>query len=102
MSPTDDNVIFLRALIMGEAKVGKTCCIVDSACRAFGPGFVIESSTDAHLTGARKLKTQSQCPWESQLAKAPDEMESAIKRARGGVKEGKYNWILLDDLSMYS
>lgn len=90
---------FLRTMVLGFAKVGKTTSIISSAVRAFGRGVVLCCSTKEHMASAK-----AECPdgWDWALIKSVDDMDGALKEVRKGVKEGLYKWVLVDDFNLYA
>lgn len=89
---------YLRALLMGIAKVGKTTSSVVSLAHAFGPGYVICCGDRSGMGPAsRRTKKFS---WD--IVRDEKDMEAALKEARLGVKESRFAWIFVDDFSLYA
>jgi hypothetical protein len=89
---------YLRVLLMGAAKCGKTTTAIDSLVRAFGPGYVLVCGDKSGLEPA--VRRTKKFEWD--LIRDENDMETALKEARRGVKEGKYKWIVNDDFSLYA
>lgn len=89
---------YLRVLLMGAAKVGKSTCSITSLVSAFGPGYVFCcGDKSGMMPAARRTK-------KFEFDRISDEhvMEAAIKEAKRGIKEGQYKWIFVDDFSLYA
>jgi AAA domain len=86
---------YLRMLILGVAKIGKTVAAVTTAP---GPVYVINcDNVDALEPAERRTKNFS-----SNLVAGPEDMEAAMKVARQLVKDGKVKTIVVDTLSNYA
>jgi hypothetical protein len=94
------EVPFLRALFLGDPKVGKTCTLILTALD-LGPGYVIACATREHLRTAQLLSRGKPHSFQFDVVKGPEDMEAAIKSARQGVRDGAYNWVFVDDLNLY-
>jgi AAA domain len=89
---------YLRVLLMGAAKCGKTTTSIVSLVNAFGLGYVFVCGDESGLEPAvRRTKK-----FEYDRIRDENDMETAIKEARKGVKEGRYKWVLVDDFSLYA
>lgn len=89
---------FIRALLLGAAKAGKTTSSIVSLVKLCGPGYVITCGDKSSLEpAARRTKKFSY-----DTVRDENQMEIAIKEAKRGVKEGEYKWVLLDDFSLYA
>ena len=89
---------FDQVLILGLPKLGKSTCVVVSACASFGPGYVINCGSKSGLEPAGRRT--SKFKWD--LVRSADQMDDAIKEARRGTKEGEYKWVVLDDFNLYA
>lgn len=87
----------LRVLLMGRAKIGKTCTII-SLVAAFGHGYVI---CCGDKNGMKQASARTK-KFDFDVIRDEHQMEGAIKEARRGVKERQYNWVLVDDYSLYA
>lgn len=87
---------FLRALIIGQPKYGKTQTVISTAP---GPVYVIECDEPAALKGA--LIASPKNHFEYDPVTGWDSMERARKFARDGVVSGKYKTVVLDGLSSF-
>lgn len=91
---------YLRLLIMGDPKVGKTHCTL-ATCEK--PAYVINCDDASALLPATKVT--SDFSWD--LVASPDmgifqKMQNALHEAHKGVKEGRYKTIIVDTLSSYA
>jgi len=89
---------YLRLLVLGGPKIGKTTTIIYTCEK---PAYVINCDDQFSLKPAARCTSE----FEWDLVVEPNifqKMESAIKSARDGVKEGKYKTIVWDTMSMYS
>jgi AAA domain len=86
---------FLRMLILGPAKVGKS---VAAVCTSPGPVYVINCDNEDALDPAER-RTKN---FSSNLVYSPDDMEAALKVARKQVADGKAKTIVVDTLSNYA
>jgi hypothetical protein len=82
---------------MGAPKVGKTTATVVSLAERFGNGYVLECGDKSGLAPAMRRTKK----FHFDLIRDENEMETAIKEARKGVKEGRYKWIVMDDYSLF-
>lgn len=89
---------FLRVLLMGIAKSGKTTSSIISLVEAFGWGYVLACSDKSHLQPAKRRTDK----FKFDLVRVENDMEAALKEARRGVKAGEYKWLLLDDVSLFA
>lgn len=87
---------YLRLLVMGAPKCGKTRTVIATA-----PGgvYVINSDDKYSLKPAANV-----CSFEHNLALGNDaqKIEECLKEARLGVKEGRYKTIVWDTLTEYA
>ncbi len=90
---------YLRLFVMGAPKCGKTHTCIESASRALGGVYVINSDDQNSLISASRV---SEFQWDLALGKDPNDIEAAIREARTGVKEGRYKVIVWDTISRYS
>jgi len=89
---------FLRVLLMGYSKTGKTTSTVVSLANAVGNGYVICCGDKSSLTpAARRTKKFS-----FDVVRDENDMEAGIKELRRGAKEGEYKWGFVDDFSLYA
>jgi hypothetical protein len=89
---------FLRVLLLGNAKSGKSTCSIVSLVAAVGPGYVFCCGDKSGMApAARKTKKFS-----FDLVRDENDMEACLKEGRRGVKEGEYKWVLVDDFSLYA
>jgi AAA domain len=87
---------FLRCLILGSPKVGKSSTVISTA-----PGMVYVINADGRdeaLLGARRRSSN----FEFDNVRSDSEMEQAVKIAKEGAKEGRYKTIVVDTLSSYA
>jgi len=89
---------YLFALLMGRAKLGKTTCAVTSLAKAFGLGYVIVCGKAGSLKPAQRRTSK----FEYDIVRDENDMDTAIKEARKGVKDGRFKWVVLDDFTMYA
>jgi hypothetical protein len=87
-----------RVLILGDPHIGKSTSIVASAAAAFGPGYVINCGKKTGLLAASRKNKR----FEWDLIRDERQMEDALKVARVGCKEGKYKWVVVDDMNLYA
>lgn len=91
-----DRDAFLRVYIMGAPKIGKSTSIISTAP---SPVYVINcDDSKTALQGARRRTTR----FEWDLVRNWDEMQTAVKTARDGVKAGKYKTIVVDTFSAFA
>lgn len=88
---------YLRVLLMGPPKIGKTTSSIESLVRLAGPGYVLECGDKSGL-GPAMRRTKK---FHFDLIRDENDMETALKEARKGAKEGRYKWIVMDDYSLY-
>jgi hypothetical protein len=88
---------YMRVLLMGFAKIGKTTSTIMSLVMAFGQGYVV-CCGDKH---GMYQATQRTKKFTFDIIRDETDMEAALKEARAGVKEGRYKWIFVDDFSLY-
>lgn len=88
---------YLRALVLGFAKVGKSTTCISSLSAAFGMGYVICCGDKSGMApAARRTKK-----FVFDIVRDEEDMEACIKEARRGVKEAGHKWIFVDDFSLY-
>ena len=92
-----ERELFLRVLLMGAAKSGKTTSTITSLA-PLGLGYVFVCGDKSGLEPAYRRTTK----FEFDLIRSENDMETAIKEAKKGVKENKYKWICVDDFSLYA
>lgn len=88
---------YLRVLLMGAPKVGKTTSTIASLAKAFGSGYVFCCGDKG---GMKQASARAKFTWDN--IRDEHEMEAAIKEAKQGVKSGAYKWIVVDDFSLYA
>jgi hypothetical protein len=91
---------YLRLLVLGGPKVGKTRTVIQSAP---GPSYVINCDDQFSLKPAAVVR--SDFVWDlvtGEDATIFQKMENAIGEARRGVKEGKYKTVVWDTLTYYA
>lgn len=87
---------YLRALILGGPKVGKSTTVVSTSP---GPAYVINcDGSKTALQGAARRRND----FEWDLVRSWDEMQVAVKNAKAGVQAGKYKTVILDTLSSFA
>jgi hypothetical protein len=89
---------YFRVLLMGYAKVGKTRSSVVSLANTFGNGYVLNCGDKSGLGPPARITKK----FEFDIVRDFNDMETCLKTARTGVKEGKYKWIFVDDFSLYA
>lgn len=87
---------YLRLLILGAPKNGKTTTVLKSA---MGTSYVINSDDEHSLRPA--LQFTDDFDFDVCLGNDVREIEKAIHVAREGVKEGRYQTILWDTITKY-
>jgi hypothetical protein len=87
-----------RVLVLGQPHHGKSTSVVGSAAAAFGMGYVINCGKKTGLLDAARRSQRFQ--WD--LIRDEAQMESALKEARVGCKEGRYKWVAIDDYNLYA
>lgn len=87
----------LRLLVLGSPKSGKTTTCISTA----PPGgvYVINSDDTYALRPAARVREFS---WDLALGKELQGIENALREARTGVKEGRYQTIVWDTLTKYA
>ena len=99
MPQSSDQVLaspFLRLLILGPPKIGKTTTCVSTA----PPGgvYVIEcDGSESALAGAARRRQ-----FDYDLVKGGSAMNGAVETAKKGVTAGKYQTVILDTLSGFA
>lgn len=100
-----ENSSFLRLLVLGGPKVGKsTTCITTAP----GNGYVINCDQKESLAGAVSLMKERSIPlekfeWDFCNGKGIfSQLENVLVAARKGIEEKKYSWVLLDTLTLLS
>lgn len=88
---------FLRLLVMGPPKVGKSTCVVATSP---GPVRVLLCEADSALKGARRHSPKNHFDFER--IKGWDSMMSALKEARDDIKAGKLKTLVVDPLSDFA
>jgi hypothetical protein len=95
-SSTIDREQYLRALVIGPPKIGKT-----SMCVSTAPGMVYVINTDMRKTALAGAKRRtSNFEWDA--VADWNQMQTALRYAHDGVKAGRYKTIVLDTLSSFS
>lgn len=94
-----ESSAFLRLLVMGGPKVGKTRTVIQS-CE--GPVYVINCDDQFSLKPAAAQRDFTWDPVYAGDATIFQQMENAIGEARKGVKEGRYKTIVWDTLTYYA
>jgi hypothetical protein len=87
---------YLRALIMGAPKVGKSSSIISTSP---APYVINCDLIDSALAGAKRFSKRS---FDFDPCKGWSDMETCWKYAKDGVKEGKYKTIIVDTLSSWA
>lgn len=87
---------FLRLLVLGGPKVGKTHTVIASCEK---PCYVINSDDKFSLKPAARV---CDFTWDLALGSDVQAIESCIHEARVGVKEGRYKTIVWDTLTKYA
>jgi hypothetical protein len=92
---------FLRVLVMGPAKAGKTQTTLATCPK---PAYVILSDDDSSLEPAQRVTTEFEFDRVQDLSaiKALAEMEKALAAARKGAIEGKYKTVLWDTMTNFA
>jgi peroxiredoxin len=88
---------YLRLLVMGPPKVGKTTVCVGTAPE--GGVYVVNSDDKSSLRPAQRVRTFT-C--DHCLGTDLQAIENALKEARTGVKEGRYGTIVWDTITKYA
>src|SRR4051812_41544453 len=91
-----ESSTYLRLLVMGAPKSGKTQTCISTAP---GPVYVINSDDEYSLKPAARV---CQFTWDLALGKDAQTIEKALHEARTGVKEGRYKTIVWDTMTRYS
>jgi hypothetical protein len=91
-----EREMFLRVLLTGSAKIGKSTSTIVSLAK-FGHGYVFCCGDKSGMEPA----TRQTKKFEFDLVRDENDMESSLKEARKGVKEGRYKWLVMDDYSLY-
>ncbi len=91
-----ESSAYLRLLVLGAPKVGKTQTIL-STCE--GPAYVINSDDQYALRPAARV-----CEFTYDFAPGKDAqtIENCLHEAKIGVKEGRYKTIVWDTISKYA
>jgi hypothetical protein len=89
---------FLRVLLMGFAKVGKSRSTITSLCEAVGPGYVLCCGDKSGMAPAARITKL----FSFDIVRDENDMEACIKESRRGVKDGDYKWVFVDDYSLYA
>lgn len=101
LSPDDASAqAYLRLLVLGAPKVGKTHCIL-ATCEK--PAYVINCDDAGSLRPASRVTKEFK--WDLVAARDAgmlSQMENAIGEARRGVKAGEYKTIVWDTMSSYA
>jgi hypothetical protein len=87
---------YLRLLVLGSPKSGKTCTVLKSA---IGRTYVVNSDDKYSLRPA--LQFTDDFEFDLALGDNLRDIEKCIAAAREGVKSGKYQTILWDTLTKY-
>ena len=87
---------YLRLLVLGGPKVGKTHTVIATA---IPPVYVINSDDKYSLKPAARV---CDFTWDLALGTDLDAIEKCIHEARTGVKEGRYNTIVWDTITKYA
>src|ERR1017187_2463653 len=96
-----ESSAYLRLLVLGGPKVGKTRTVIDTASAAFGEGYAINCDDQFSLKPAAAVTNKFQ--WDPVYSgDLFAQMEKAIKEARDGVRENRYKWILWDTITYYA
>jgi hypothetical protein len=89
---------FLRVLLLGYSKMGKTTSTVVSLAAALGHGYVMCCGDKSSLVPAKRRTSK----FVFDIIRDETDMEAGIKEGRRGAKEGEYKWIFVDDFSLYA
>jgi hypothetical protein len=87
---------FLRLLMLGVPKLGKTAAAIATAP---GPVYVLLCEATSALKGAKRLNDK---PFDYDMITSWESMERGIKEAREGAKAGKYKTIVVDPFSNFA
>lgn len=91
-----ESCSFARWLILGDAKVGKTCTVLKSC---IGRAYVICSDDKYSLHPATEFTTNFD--YDYAFGDNPRDIEKCIHEAAKGVKEGRYQTIVWDTITKY-
>ncbi len=91
-----ESSAFLRLLVLGAPKVGKTRTVIGSA----GEGVYVINSDDKY--SLRPAAAVCEFEWDLALGSDLQSIENCISAARSGVKEGKYKTIVWDTMTKYA
>lgn len=87
---------FLRLLVLGSPKSGKSCTVIKSA-----PGFSYVINSDDVYSLRPVLQFTDQFEYDVALGTELRSIEKCIHFAREGVKAGKYQTIIWDTITKY-
>lgn len=87
---------FLRLLVLGSPKSGKSCTVIKSA-----PGFIYVINSDDRYSLKPVLDFTDEFEFDVALGDNLRDIEKAIHAAREGVKAGTYQTIVWDTITKY-
>lgn len=93
-----DAEAYLNLMVEAPAKLGKTRSVGESLIRSFGMIYIIQCGTSSSMDPLKRVTKK----FEYDIIRDENQMETAIREARKGVKEGKYKGIFLDDFNLYA
>jgi len=85
-------------MVEATSKIGKTRSVGQSLCKSFGMTYIIQCGTQSSMDPLKRVTKK----FEYDLIRDESQLETAIKSARVGVKEGKFKAIFLDDFNLYA
>lgn len=88
---------YLRLLVMGAPKVGKT-----TACVATAPGPVYLINSDDEYSWRPAAKAGAEFQYETVLGSDPNQIDRVIREIQKGVKEGTIRTVVWDTITRYS
>jgi hypothetical protein len=89
--------VFLRVLLLGGPKIGKSCAAVGTSP---GPVYVINSDQPDGTNPVKRVHPN--CKFASNLVHSTEKMENALVLARSLVKDGKVKTIVWDTMSNFA
>jgi AAA domain len=87
---------YLRLLVLGRPKDGKTCTVLKSA-----PGFTYVINSDDRYSLRPVLEFTDEFEFDLALGDNLRDIEKCIAAARDGVKSGKYQTVVWDTITKY-
>lgn len=92
------KLTFIRALVLGGPKQGKSTCCIVSLAKAFGTGYVMCCGDKTGMAPAARRTDK----FTYDLIRDETDMDGAIKEARDGIKTSGWKWVFVDDFSLYA